>query len=228
MAHMASAIEAAGPATTGTWDHPLHHLTARIGRHLHNLGLLRSIVRIAMVAFVTLAASGIGHAIMRSAGPETGELAEMVKSVTDPEMQARPATTDFTSSIGYVPVRVEGSLTDPDGGCSVPGGIGPELFEAACQTHDLGYDILRAADAKGEPLGPWARFDLDLHFYGEMLETCDSATCRATATAYYGMVTANSIRQGYNAPGIEPGAPWLALAGLVLVLPLVPPGRARR
>ena len=57
-----------------------------------------------------------------------------------------------------------------------------------------------------------------------MLETCETVTCLATASAYYTAVTANSIRQGYKAPTEEPTVPWLGVwlivVGLALTLPV--------
>ncbi len=93
--------------------------------------------------------------------------------------------------------------------------------------HDFGYDILRYAERRGTRVGPWARFDLDRHLYGDLLKVCDSATCRATATVYYAAVTLNSIRQGYVAPTDEPTVPWAAAAVGVVGLATAPIERFR-
>lgn len=84
-------------------------------------------------------------------------------------------------------------------------------------------DVLRFAEADGDRLGAWARFDLDMRLYADMLEPCETVTCQATATAYYTAVTTNSIRQGYKAPTEEPTLPWLGVGLTVLGLALIPP-----
>ena len=67
------------------------------------------------------------------------------------------APGDFAAVMGYTP-RVA-KLADgrersinPDGYCSVPGEGRPFAFDTACQAHDYGYDLLRYAQRRGEPL----------------------------------------------------------------------------
>ncbi len=147
-----------------------------------------------------------------------------MRSLTEERATLASVPTSFDSNLSYRPVAVAGNLVNPNGGCSTPGRIGPESFDTACGTHDLGYDVLRFAEAEGDRLGAWARFNLDLLLYDDMLETCETVTCLATASAYYTAVTANSIRQGYKAPTEEPTVPWLGVwlivVGLALTLPV--------
>lgn len=202
-------------------------LTARrIGRHLRQVGPIRILLRLMGVGVLTLVVSGIGHAVLHPTGSESDEAARLVNSITEEHATLASVPISFESHIGYQPISMAGSLVDPTGGCSTPGGIGPETFDTACRTHDLGYDALRLAEAEGDRLGAWARFDIDLRFYSDMLDECQTASCQATATAYYTAVTANSIRQGYKAPTVEPTIPWLVVGLLALCLALVPPVRS--
>lgn len=194
-----------------------------MGQHLRKVGPTRILRRIVVVGFVALVVSGIGHAFLHPARNEPSDAAMLVSSLTEERATLASVPTSFDSNLGYRPVAVAGTLVDPNGGCSTPGRIGPASFDTACRTHDLGYDVLRFAEADGDRLGAWARFDLDLLLYANMLEPCETARCQATATAYYTAVTANSIRQGYKAPTEEPTGPWLGVGLIVLGLALIPP-----
>jgi len=199
-----------------------------IGRHLRRVGLTRILLRIVVIGCVAIAISGVGHALFHPAQNESDDSARLVGLLTEERATLASVPASFDSALGYQPVAMAGNLVDPKGGCSTPGRIGPESFDTACRTHDLGYDVLRFAEAEGDRLGAWARFDLDLLLYTETLETCETFRCRATATAYYTAVTANSIRQGYKAPTKEPTLPWLGVVLIVLGLALIPPVGSRR
>ncbi|MGV9332903.1 hypothetical protein [Nocardia sp. NPDC003726] len=117
---------------------------------------------------------------------------------------------DFAASFGYRPSTVDGMLVDPDGDCSSPVTL-PAEFDTACKAHDLGYDLLRYADRRGEPLGPWARQALDATLDRQMHQACaarvDSfsrARCEAMASIANTAVDLNSRRQDYGAPVVEP------------------------
>ena len=194
-----------------------------IGQHLRKVGPTRILLRIVVIGFVALVISGIGHALLQPARNEPNEAARLVGSLTEERATLASVPTSFDSNLGYQPVAVAGNLVNPNGGCSTPGRIGPESFDTACRTHDLGYDVLRFAEAEGDRLGAGARFNLDLLLYADMLETCETVKCQATATAYYTAVTANSIRQGYKAPTEEPTVPWLGVGLIVLGLALILP-----
>ncbi|WP_084488668.1 hypothetical protein [Nocardia niwae] len=117
---------------------------------------------------------------------------------------------DFVASFGYRPSTVDGVLVNPRGDCSSPVTL-PAEFDTACKAHDLGYDLLRYADQRGEPLGPWARQALDATLDRQMHQACaarvDSfsrARCDAMASIANTAVDLNSRRQDYGAPVVEP------------------------
>uniref|UniRef100_UPI000B222AED hypothetical protein n=1 Tax=Nocardia amamiensis TaxID=404578 RepID=UPI000B222AED len=116
---------------------------------------------------------------------------------------------DFVAYFGYRPSAVDGLVINPRGDCSSPVTL-PAEFDAACKAHDLGYDLLRYADQRGEPLGPWARQALDATLDRQMHEACatrvDSfsrARCDAMASIANTAVDLNSRRQDYGAPVVE-------------------------
>ncbi|WP_429415508.1 hypothetical protein [Nocardia sp. GAS34] len=100
----------------------------------------------------------------------------------------------------------DGLLVDPGGECSSPVRL-PAEFRTACQAHDLGYDMLRYADAHGQPLGPWARRAVDTALEQRMRSACDhereQARCQAMATVAAKAVDLNSRRQNYATPRPE-------------------------
>lgn len=126
------------------------------------------------------------------------------------------STSEFANDMGHNPVSASGTLRNPNGGCSTPGDVEPDPSAGACQTHDLGYDLLRYAEKEGTRLDARARLELDGRLYVDLSETCETPTCSLTATAYYCAVSANSIRQGYKAPHAGPTTPWMALVMGVL------------
>ncbi|MGW4740518.1 hypothetical protein [Nocardia xishanensis] len=116
---------------------------------------------------------------------------------------------DFATVLGYRPVPVRGLLANPSGDCSSPVPL-PAEFETACKAHDLGYDLLRYADRRGEPLGPWARQAVDAALDRRMRAACDARTepwgrarCYAMADIADTVVDLNSRRQHYGAPVVE-------------------------
>jgi len=193
-----------------------HHVLPLRFRHL-----TRVPKRITLFGSILILASGIGH-IWRHPVGDSGEAAQIVTDLVDGRATLELVPDSFADELGYRPVWAEGTLAHPLGACSTPGGVGPDSFETACRVHDFGYDVLRYAERRGARIGPWARFDLDRHLYGDLLRVCDTATCRATATVYYAAVTLNSIRQGYVAPTDEPTVPWAAAAAGVVGLATAP------
>ncbi len=114
----------------------------------------------------------------------------------------------FADVRGYEPEIVRlpsGDLVPvtPHGGCSSPFGGSPYGFSDACRQHDLGYDLLRYAEAEGHALGPWARKAIDAQFARQTFGTCDDPGCWMMASLYVGVVEFNSWRQGYGAPHPE-------------------------
>lgn len=149
---------------------------------------------------------------------------------------------DFAELFGYLPEAVDGLLANPGGDCSSPVPL-PAEFDTACKAHDLGYDLLRYADLRGEPLGPWARQALDATLDRRMRAACDTraepvsrARCHAMAVIADTVVDLNSRRQDYGAPVTESlrdasgwvlGSAGVGLLGLGALLALVL-GRTRR
>ncbi|MFI6774056.1 hypothetical protein [Nocardia sp. NPDC050412] len=116
---------------------------------------------------------------------------------------------DFVERFGYRPAVVDGLVVNPAGGCSSPVTL-PSEFETACKAHDLGYDLLRYADAQDQPLGGWARQALDATLAVHMHEACAAredgfsrARCDAMASIANTFVDLNSRRQDYGAPVVE-------------------------
>lgn len=201
---------------------------------MRHLGLLRSafaatrratrwlpssfLVRTALFLLLALLISGLAHAMAQPAHEELDEAAEMAKSLAVGRASPEDVPTDFATVMGYEPAVLSGTLVKPDGGCSTPGGLGPERFTTACRVHDLGYDVLRYAERDGSRLAAAVRFELDRRLFADLLESCDTGSCRVTAMAYFGAVSANSARQGYKAPHAEPALPWASLVVGVLGL----------
>lgn len=116
---------------------------------------------------------------------------------------------DFVASFGYRPSAVDGLVVNPRGDCSSPVTL-PAEFDTACKAHDLGYDLLRYAEQRGEPLGPWARQALDAMLDRHMHQACAArvdpfsrARCDAMASIANTAVDLNSRRQDYGAPVVE-------------------------
>lgn len=176
------------------------------------------VTRLVVLGLLTLAISGAVHALAQPVSDNTDQASDLIASIVDGEANLAQVPIEFIDDMGYVPVPTGHELVNPYGGCSTPGGVGPDDFNDACKVHDLGYDILRYAERHGARLSAKARLELDWKLYGDLLETCETATCSLTATAYYCAVSANSIRQGFKAPHTEPATPWMALVVAVFGL----------
>jgi hypothetical protein len=131
--------------------------------------------------------------------------------------------------MGYRPTVSDGRLLRADGSCSSPFGPTEYGFGQACRAHDLGYDLLRYAERKGQPLGPWARRAVDDTFSRSLHARCGPAGsnvgCDAAATVYADAVRLNTWRQGFGVPVTEgPGRTLLGL-GVGLVVAMLLAGR---
>ncbi|OZM73896.1 phospholipase [Amycolatopsis antarctica] len=188
---------------------------------------------------LVLVVVGFGFVASRSQarpdpGPPRGDLAAARQAV-DALLAPGPAPTaldrlpaDFTEVTGVLPDRMparDGTVraVHVDGGCSAPWGDDNTRWDYSvpCKAHDLGYDLLRYAAAKGSPLGPDAREALDDRLSTDMHAACDlnpmdsAGTCRVVASAYsFGMLL-NSWHQRWGPPIGEPIGP--ALAGLAVI-----------
>jgi hypothetical protein len=130
--------------------------------------------------------------------------------------------------MGYTPVvakLADGRLRsiNPDGYCSVPGEGKPFAFDTACRAHDYGYDLLRYANRRGEPLAENARAEIDARLVNDLDSQCDETTtgsqyaaCTATAEVFAAGVQFNSWRQMYAPPIDSSGIP--RTSGLVLLV----------
>lgn len=178
------------------------------------------------VAF-TVVVSGVGHLGAAAEVPVTAGASISAAAVTrlvDDGLAETDLPARFRAEMGYQPVDGGAGLARGDGGCSTPFGLGPDRFDEACKRHDLGYDLLRYAAARGEALGPWARIAVDRRLSADLASACDDPACRLLALAYDFAVTVNSVRQGFGPPNAEPLLPW---AGLVVALAAVAWARTR-
>jgi uncharacterized membrane protein len=177
--------------------------------------------------------SGWAQPQERPARAQDAGAARAVAAITSDRPGAEATVpADFAQVMGYQPETVRSprgtTATRADGGCTSPFGETRYRFGAACKQHDLGYDLLRYAQRKGEPLGPWARRAIDSHFLASMRARCDHPGCTAMAGLYFGVVEVNSIRQGWGTPVVEGLGTLLKPVGAgVLVALLVGSARLR-
>lgn len=145
---------------------------------------------------------------------------------------------DFAQVMGYTPVQAslaDGSIImiNPAGSCSVPGEGRPFDFAVACQAHDYGYDLLRYAGRKGQPLAPDARATLDQKLAADLRTQCvatttgtELAACTATVDVFAAGVDFNSWRQMSGPPVDVSGLP--RTTGLILFAGMLPIGLVTR
>jgi hypothetical protein len=171
----------------------------------------------------------------------TGDAAKAEQAINDllaPRSGRDPIAdmpADFTAVIGHEPVH----LAAPDGtvravhlggGCSSPWGDDNTRWDysVGCKAHDLGYDLLRYADAKGQPLAPELRERLDDRLSADMHAMCDinprgsRGTCELVASLYSFGLVANSWHQRWGPPRAEPIGPWTI--GLIVIALLLAAG----
>lgn len=160
----------------------------------------------AALALVAAPALAVTAGVSAASTP-IAEDAAVAAAVAEPETVLPEG---FSDRFGYRPVVLDGVAMRPDGDCSSPVTL-PDEFETACKAHDLGYDLLRFAGERGAPLGPWARRDLDAALTTRMHTACDAraeefsrARCHLMAEVASAAVAANSARQGFGVPVVEP------------------------
>ncbi|WP_440900952.1 phospholipase A2 [Actinosynnema sp.] len=223
----------------------------RTARGWPGLDLLARLPAWSRFVLVTLAVLVCGVVASRPATaakdePLTGDAATAAAAVdalrhpsaADP-LAAFPA--DFDAVMGRSPSAVpagDGTLraADPSGDCSGPAGATSWDFDLACKSHDLGYDLLRYAEIKGQPLPQSARRELDTRLELDMHDRCranprgSESQCHAVASVYAAGLEFNSWRQRWSAPGHEPVLAWGFGSAVVVLLLLarVPGARARR
>ncbi|GAB99432.1 hypothetical protein GONAM_09_00780 [Gordonia namibiensis NBRC 108229] len=161
------------------------------------------------------------HAVAGDVGSSTGVVVPLPEDADNPYAAAVvaltgpvPSTmmdvlpTTFDAHMGYIPTVVSGVPVDPDGDCSSPVPL-PDRFTPLCRTHDLGYDLLRAAAADGRPLGSWARFALDRMLIDSMQRSCSNPVCDAAARIARVGLAWNTWRQYGGAPTQQETIPQL-------------------
>ncbi|WP_157545558.1 phospholipase A2 [Hamadaea tsunoensis] len=156
---------------------------------------------------------------------------DAIRALTASGQAAVPA--DFAQVMGYTPVTArldDGELrtVNPDGFCSVPGEGRPFAFDTACKAHDYGYDLLRYAMRRGEPLNTDARTVIDNRLVADLHSQCDRTTsgseyaaCSATVEVFAAGVTFNSWRQMSGPPIDKSGLVRTAGLGLLVCAGLV-------
>jgi len=165
--------------------------------------MIQRILALAAGFLVVVAIGGWGHEAQTSS-PGQPQAAQAIRAVTTNQPNAAgQLPSDFRAVMGYLPTIVPSGPTRADGGCSSPFGGTRYHFTADCRQHDLGYDLLRYAKAKGQPLGPWARKAVDDRFAAQTRSRCDGLGCWVMADFYTAVVKFNSWRQGYGTPVAE-------------------------
>lgn len=173
--------------------------------------MVGSLVLAAMTATVPLAfapAMPASAAVTKPGVENAAARAAVTDMVGDhPGVVTLPA--DFAAGAGYRPVVEKGVLVNPHGDCSSPIQL-PGEFDDACKAHDLGYDLLRYAEQRQQPLQPWARQAIDATLQRRMHAACDTrpdtaarARCDVLATVATTGVDLNSRRQNYATPDPE-------------------------
>ncbi|MET9224762.1 phospholipase A2 [Lentzea sp. NPDC003310] len=189
---------------------------------------------------ITLAVFVCGVVASRPATGDSGipPSADVIAAANAVDAFAAPSPThdpylnlpsDFARETGRDPQTVtapDGTLrvVDAGGGCSGPAGDTEWDFSVACRAHDLGYDLLRYADHKGDPLGPQARKALDDRLTEDLHAQCrlnprgSEGSCHAVAETYAMGLKFNSWRQRWSAPGHEPVVAWAFGSAVVVFL----------
>src|SRR6187551_690993 len=180
-------------------------------------------VVVTLVVFIcgVIASRPAGATDDRPLSQDVAAASRAVTSMTNPSR--RNPLDDFPADFGQVQGRSPITVTTsdgtvrgihPSGECSGPAGETEWDFSLACKAHDLGYDLLRYAESKGQPLGPAARKSIDVQLSEDMHAQCranprDSETqCHAVAQLYAGGLSFNSWRQRWGPPGHEPVLAW--------------------
>ncbi len=164
-----------------------------------------------LTATITLAFAPPMHASAAAIDPraENTVARAAVLDLIGPHPWAIALPADFADGAGYTPVLQDHLLVDPLGDCSSPIQL-PLEFKPACRAHDLGYDVLRYAERRHQPLGAWARQAIDAVFQKHIHTACDDRVdsmsqteCDFMATLATTGVDLNSRRQNYATPEPE-------------------------
>ncbi|GDY32223.1 phospholipase A2 [Gandjariella thermophila] len=230
-------VEAVAP---GSW--PGLAALCRLPKHFR-------VLVIALIVFVcgVLVSRPVPPAAAQPTSGEPAQAAHAVDDLVQPSAtrDARPdIPADFTATTGApapVTVRTPDGLlrtVNPAGGCSAPWGEDntPWDFGIACKAHDLGYDLLRYEERKGQPLGQDTRRALDARLARDMHAQCEAnprgsaRECHVVADVYAAGAEFNSWRQRWGPPNLEPVWAWVVgfAAVAALLLARLPGGRPSR
>jgi hypothetical protein len=209
---------------------------------------MTSRLRVRLLVGVVLVAAAFAVIASRPSPPQpesrsTGDVAKAEQAINDllAPRSGRDALTDlpsdFTAVTGHQPVHLkapDGTMrtVHPGGGCSSPWGDDNTRWDysVGCKAHDLGYDLLRYADAKGHPLNPDLRERLDNQLSADMHGMCvinprgSGGICQVVASLYTVGLVVNSWHQRWGPPRTEPIGVWTIglLVIAVLIAALVP------
>jgi hypothetical protein len=191
---------------------------------------------------LALVVVGFGLVASRSSpvpdrGPLTGgpaQAQQAVEALVSPSPVADALAkmpADFTQVTGVVPGQLaaqDGTVraVHVDGGCSAPWGDDNTKWDYSvfCKAHDLGYDLLRYADKKGQPLPPAMREALDSRLTADMHAMCginpmnSRQTCQLVASLYSAGLAVNSWHQRWGPPTGDPLTPMLAGIAVIACL----------
>jgi len=206
--------------------------------------------RLSALVAIVLAAAGFAVIASRPESPQyhspTGDVAKAQRAIEDqldPGSGRDPIAelpADFTAVSGREPVHMRASdgtvrAVHPGGGCSSPWGDTRWDYSVGCKAHDLGYDLLRYAERKGQPLAPELRERLDERLSMDMHAQCrhnprDSAgACEVVASVYTVGLVVNSWHQRWGPPRNEPVGPWsVAMFVIMLLIAVRAPAIARK
>jgi hypothetical protein len=206
--------------------------------------------RFSALVGIVLAAAGFAVIASRPDPPQyrppTGDVAKAERAIEDqldPKSGRDPIDdlpADFRKISGREPVHMkapDGTVraVHPGGGCSSPWGDTRWDYSVGCKAHDLGYDLLRYAEAKGQPLSPDLRERLDDRLSQDMHAQCHynprgtPQACELVASVYTAGLVVNSWHQRWGPPRNEPVGPWSVAMIVIMVLIMArAPGVARR
>lgn len=171
--------------------------------------------RILAAAAVLAVPLSFGISLPAAAGDTTvredGASAAAVRAITDPAIDPAAQVRAVRGTLSYAATAGPGYALAPHGDCSSVVRL-PADFDAPCKAHDLGYDLLRHADAAGHPLGGWARRRIDDAFADRLASACAARPlaqrrhCTEVAGLTVLAVRANTWRQHGGPPRAESAA----------------------
>ncbi|GAA1070461.1 hypothetical protein GCM10009648_00160 [Tsukamurella spumae] len=161
-------------------------------------------------------------AAQKVAPTEDAASAAAVRAIADPTVAVADQIRSIPAGFAYTAVAGPGYAINPHGDCSSVVPL-PADFDVPCKAHDLGYDLLRHADATGRPLGAWARRLIDDTLAERLSAACGARPvqqrrqCADVAGIAVLAVRANTWRQHDGPPRAESvselATSWLTAGG---------------